>query len=630
MVAVEASGAARGDQLLANLPDDVRLAIFAQTDLRSAARAGVASYAFHGFFLEARAAPRVVARFLMSASDASPGNVLRRIYDPTHLLQTDEDHYQLAIELEQLGVRLVPPARQMVVQPPRWLDAAAKRGHTRVLELGLDRGSPPAHAARALCLATEHGHPAAVRMLLERGPPADIRSLLASACHAEGDAAGVVVALLESRTGAEGSHWGGLQLAGRSELVQRVLSTGVFADSPERRRPVVAWCLGQHDGPACCLQWAVGQGDEATACEALAAGVGDISALGSLLERGVAGGSVAVVGQLLEAGIVRSGAQLDAAVLKACGLADAATAAQMVALLFSAGADSGHAVLGSVDSKVAALSAAARHGGVTVLHQVLENINDWPLDTLVDAALSAAKITSWPVVECLLPFMQRQPGLSPDADLLNAAAAGGVGAVPLPALLQAAACARVSPGAKVVAVALAVRRNFAARVDALMALAGWVGLMDRFIADGPNTPMRAWLRQVLIDACAVGGGGGATDAGRVLMRHLAGVDNTSGTSAMHVVLTRLCGDGDDEASVRRVLELLGGAWQHMPQSCRMHATWTVLNRLQHRECAACLPATRIAIKGRAAPSAAKRAARSRLALFKCNTAKPTLLQPAWA
>ncbi|PNH10559.1 hypothetical protein TSOC_002672 [Tetrabaena socialis] len=159
--------------------------------------------------------------------------------------------------------------------PARWYEGAAERGHIRVLALALEAGEPPANAARALHLAAEHGRAGTLRLLLERGAAEriNIQELVAAAAKGKGDSEGTVLAILE-----EGGAWLPLPFAGRADLAHTVLG-GLWRRKPPQHRRVVDWCLGQPDGPTCCLLWAAEEGDYEMVCAALAAGA-DTSALG--------------------------------------------------------------------------------------------------------------------------------------------------------------------------------------------------------------------------------------------------------------------------------------------------------------------------------------------------------------
>ncbi|PNH02101.1 hypothetical protein TSOC_011945 [Tetrabaena socialis] len=513
----------------AALPETLRVHILALTDSKSAARAAAVSRSFRADAHALRSTPSAVAQ-LLTITYGTPGTVLASMYmhvGRTHLLETEEQFLALASSLQAMGARLVRPlARNPAVQPARWYEGAAERGHIRVLALALEAGEPPANAARALHLAAEHGRAGTLRLLLERGAAEriNIQELVAAAAKGKGDSEGTVLAILE-----EGGAWLPLPFAGRADLAHTVLG-GLWRRKPPQHRRVVDWCLGQPDGPTCCLLWAAEEGDYEMVCAALAAGA-DTSALGgAALQRAACNGSTANVGWLLQAGAAATGAKLDALIVVAAGLQDPAAAAGVVAALLDFGLGSAH---GTAD----ALSAAARRGNLAVLNQLLEGGGDWSAPVLLEAMVGAGEQARWAALDCLLPQLlvrtQQQPeGLGPDADLLRAAAAGDAGGA------QAAVAAGVSLRAMQLAVALAVRGGFVGAVEALAASPGWAAQLVQ--TQGP----------------------------------LSGMVNLVFRAA-------------DEAIVQALLMLLDGTWQYMEHKQHKLSVDDVLKCLQHHAFAIC-------------------------------------------
>ncbi|PNH12338.1 hypothetical protein TSOC_000721 [Tetrabaena socialis] len=495
----DAATQTRGARFAA-LPEPLRLHILSLTDSKSAARAAAVSRSFRADARALRSTPAAVAQ-LLTLTYGTPGTVLASM--------------QWAL------VR--PLARNPT---PRWYDEAGERGHIRVLALALEAGEPPANAARALCLAAEHRRGDTLRLLLERGVAEGVglKAVIAAACKGEGDP----TAMLRGVTGSV--VYQRLPLEIRADLTHAALSDNKVMSTPYRQR-VIDWCMGQPNGPTCCLLWAAGQGDQEAVDMALAAGA-DVSALGgAALQRAARNGKTATVVQLLRAGAAVTGPQLDALVVEAAGLYEPAAAAGMVATLLRFSADSG---LGSAHGTAGALSAAARRGNVAVLNQLLAGAAEWSAPVLLEAVLGAGEQEQWAAADCLLPQllvrMQQEPaGLGPDADLLRAAAAGDAGGA------QAEVAAGVSLRAMQLAAALAVRGGFTGAVEALMASPGWAAQL------APALP------------------------------RLSGLIGTECRAA-------------DEAVLQALLALLGGAWPYMQREQRTYAIHDLLERLRHREC----------------------------------------------
>ncbi|PNH08258.1 hypothetical protein TSOC_005233 [Tetrabaena socialis] len=447
----------------AALPEPLRLHILGLTDSKSVARAAAVSRSFGADARSLLTTPSAVAQ-LLTATYGTPGTVLASMYMFVGRAHQLETEDQFLALASALQAMGAKLVRPLALNPiPRWYDGAGERGHDRVLAL--------APETVAECVAYQQ-------------LSADIRADLANA----------------------------------------VLSDDKIRCTPHHRR-VIDRCIGQPGGPTRCLLWATEYNDPEAVGAALAAGA-DVSARVAALQRAVHNGNTAIVVRLLRAGAAATDAQLDALVV---GAVDRRNAADMVAALLRFGAESG---LGSAHGMAGALSAAARHRNMAVLKQLLEGRADWSAPALLEAAVGAGEqASSWEAVDCLLPQLlvrtQQQPGeLSPDADLLGAAAAGDAGGV------QAAVAAGVSLRVTQLAGALAVRRGFVGAVEALVASPGSAGLL---------VPARPPLSGLVTLVC-----------------HAADTD-----------------------TVQALLALLGGTWSYMQPDQRARAIHGVLESL-HR------------------------------------------------